>query len=318
MRALVTGVAGFIGSHLAARLQDEGHEVLGVDCFTPYYSLDAKKANLEPLQGRAGFRFEEVDLRKAPLEPFTGGAEVVFHMAAQPGVRASWGESFFDYAGHNLVATQRLAEAAQITGIRRLVFASSSSVYGEAERHPTLEEVRPRPISPYGVTKLAGEHLLAAYQAIFGLESVWLRYFTVYGPGQRPDMAFHRFIAAALAGEPIRVHGDGEQSRDVTYVDDAVGATVAAGTAAGATGPVNIGGGSRVTVNEALAVLSRILGRELEVVRGEPVAGDVRHTSADLGRARELLGYAPLVGLEEGLGREVEWLRERRALFVGA
>lgn len=317
MRALVTGVAGFIGSHLAARLLDDGHEVLGIDCFTPYYALDGKKANLEPLRGRPGFLFEEADLRKAPLEPFTGGAEVVFHLAAQPGVRASWGESFLDYAGHNLVATQRLAEAAQVTGVRRLVFASSSSVYGEAERHPTPEDVSPHPVSPYGVTKLAGEHLLAAYRASFGLESVWLRYFTVYGPGQRPDMAFHRFIAAALAGEPIRVFGDGEQTRDVTYVDDAVEATVAAGSAPQAAGPVNVGGGSTISVNEALAVISAILGRELETVRGGAVPGDVRHTSADPARARELLGYRPRTGIEEGLLREVEWLREHGALFAG-
>jgi nucleoside-diphosphate-sugar epimerase len=311
VRAVVTGVAGFIGSRLAARLLDLGHEVVGADCFTPLYALDAKKANVAPLLAHPAFWFEESDLRKAPLEPPLAGAEVVFHLAAQPGVRASWGESFLDYAGHNVVGTQRLAEACRVTRVRRLVFASSSSVYGNAERHPTPEDVRAAPVSPYGVTKLAAEHLLDAYANVFGLDSVWLRYFTVYGPGQRPDMAFHRFIAAALAGRPIEVYGDGEQSRDVTYVDDAVAATIRAADAEGAAGPINVGGGTTVTVNRAIEVIEEEVGARLEVVRRPDAAGDVRHTSADLTRAKSLLEYRPEVGIEDGLRREIEWLRSR-------
>jgi nucleoside-diphosphate-sugar epimerase len=319
MRTVVTGVAGFIGSRLASRLLERGDDVVGVDMFTPFYALDAKKANLEPFAEHGHrFAFHELDLRKAPLEPVTAGAEVVFHLAAQPGVRASWGEAFHDYTGHNIVATQRLLEASQITGVRRVVFASSSSVYGEAERHPTPEDVEARPISPYGVTKLAAEHLLRAYRAQFGLEFTALRYFTVYGPGQRPDMAFHRFIAAALEGRPIAVYGDGEQSRDVTFVDDAVQATMSAATADGVEGlALNVGGGSRVTINEAVEAISREVGHEIRVERGAAAPGDVRDTSADLSRARELLGYAPAVGFEEGLRREVAWLRERLPLYVG-
>jgi len=310
MRTLVTGAAGFIGSRLSARLLDDGHEVRGVDALTPYYDPAAKRANLEPLLGRDGFAFDELDLRSAPLEPVVA-ADVVFHLAAQPGVRSSWGESFADYVGHNVLATQRLLEACRAAGTPRVVMASSSSVYGEAERHPTPEDLTPRPVSPYGVTKLAAEQLLTAYVANFGLTGVALRYFTVYGPGQRPDMAFHRFIQAAFAGERIEVYGDGEQTRDVTFVDDAVQATMAAAEIGGAPGPINVGGGSQVAVNEVLDLVGRLTGRTLDVERVDAVPGDVRHTSADLTRAGELLGYRPEVGIEEGLRREVEWLRRR-------
>jgi UDP-glucuronate 4-epimerase len=308
MRALVTGVAGFIGSRLAARLLDEGHEVVGLDAFTPYYEVAQKRAALEPLLRRdRPLRFEEADLRTADLRDLTS-VDAVFHLAAQPGVRTSWGPSFEDYVGHNVLGTQRLLEACRREDPPRFVLASSSSVYGEAERHPTPEDLRPRPVSPYGVTKLAAEHLMEAYGVGFGIPAVALRYFTVYGPGQRPDMAFHRFIRAALTGEEIEVYGDGEQTRDVTFVSDAVEATVAAASA-DATGPVNVGGGSRVAVNEVLGILGGLVGRELAVVRRDAPPGDVRHTSADLTRAREVLGYRPAVGIEEGLARELEWLR---------
>jgi UDP-glucuronate 4-epimerase len=316
MRALVTGVAGFIGSNLAARLLREGHEVLGADCFVPYYPRQDKEVNLAPLRQAEGFRFVEADLRGADLEPLVE-VDVVFHLAAQPGVRSSWGRPFADYAGHNLVATQRLLEACRAGGAPRLVMASSSSVYGDAERHPTPEDVLPRPVSPYGVTKLAAEHLLDAYASNFGLSTVALRYFTVYGPGQRPDMAFHRFIRAALEGRPITVFGDGEQSRDVTFVDDAVEATVAAGQTDEAAGAVNVGGGSEVSVNEVLQLVEDLCGRPLDVRREDPVPGDVRRTSADLERARALLGFRPRVGIEEGLRRQVDSVRARLAASAG-
>ena len=311
MRALVTGAAGFIGSNLAGRLLDDGHEVHGVDAFTPYYAPADKRSNLEPLLARESFSFDELDLREADLGRQVD-VDVVFHLAAQPGVRTSWGAGFDDYVGHNVLATQRLLEACRAADPSpRVVMSSSSSVYGEAERHPTPEDVTPRPVSPYGVTKLAAESLLTAYAANFGVSSVALRYFTVYGPGQRPDMAFHRFISAALQDEPIEVFGDGEQTRDVTFVDDAVDATIAAATADGAASPVNVGGGSQIALNEVLEAIERLTGRELQVERRDAAPGDVRHTSADLSRARDELGYAPRVGLEEGLRREIDWLRGR-------
>jgi UDP-glucuronate 4-epimerase len=310
MRALVTGAAGFIGSRLSARLLDDGHEVRGVDALTPSYDRAAKRANLEPLLRHAGFVFDELDLRTAALGDLVA-VDAVFHLAAQPGVRASWGDSFADYVGHNVLATQRLLEACRAEGGPKVVMASSSSVYGEAERHPTPEDVVPRPVSPYGVTKLAAEQLLTAYAANFGLSGVALRYFTVYGPGQRPDMAFHRFIRAALTGGAVEVYGDGEQTRDVTFVDDAVAATISAASTADAPGPVNVGGGSQVALNEVLDAIQRLTGRTLAIERRADAPGDVRHTSADLHRARELLAYAPRVGLEDGLRQEVEWLRRR-------
>ncbi|MFL5798042.1 MAG: NAD-dependent epimerase/dehydratase family protein [Actinomycetota bacterium] len=309
MRALVTGVAGFVGSRLAWQLLEQRHEVRGVDALTPYYDQSAKRDNLAPLLRDANFSFDEADLRMAPLDELVA-VDVVFHLAAQPGVRASWGDTFADYVGHNVLATQRLLEACRTTGTR-VVLASSSSVYGEAERHPTPEDVVPRPVSPYGVTKLAAEQLLTAYTANFGLFGVALRYFTVYGPGQRPDMAFHRFIRAALAGETIEVYGDGEQTRDVTFVDDAVAATIAAASVADPSDPINVGGGLQVALNEVLGAIERLTGRDLHIERREAAPGDVRHTSADLGRARRLLGYAPSVDLEEGLRREIAWMRAR-------
>jgi nucleoside-diphosphate-sugar epimerase len=310
MRALVTGAAGFIGSRLAARLLEEGHDVVAVDAFTPYYDPAEKRANLEPLLGRGRFSFSEADLREAQLEPFVG-VDAVFHLAAQPGIRPSWSSAFADYVGHNVLATQRLLEACRAAGTPRFVMASSSSVYGEAERHPTPEDLTPKPVSPYGVTKMAGEALLTAYASTYGLSGVALRYFTVYGPGQRPDMAFHRFLRAALTDDVIEVFGDGKQTRDVTFVDDAVEATIAAAGAVDATGAINVGGGSQVALNEVLDAVGRITERELQIERREAAPGDVRHTSAGLERARRLLDYDPQVGLEDGLRQEFDWLRHR-------
>jgi nucleoside-diphosphate-sugar epimerase len=308
VRALVTGGAGFIGSHLALELLARGHQVVAVDALTASYDPSAKRARAGAV-AEAGAIFHEEDLRTADLAPFVGGSDVVFHLAGQPGVRDSWGSGFNAYVEHNVAATQRLLDAAVGAGLHRFVFASSSSVYGEALRHPTPEHAGLAPVSPYGVTKAAAEMLVAAYAGSFGLPSVTLRYFTVYGPGQRPDMAFHRFIRAILDGRPLEVFGDGEQSRDVTFVADAVEATIAAAEAEGVEGrTINVGGGSVITLNECLRTLSRVAGREVEIIYTEPQPGDARHTSADLRRAKELLAYAPAVSLEEGLRAQWEWL----------
>jgi nucleoside-diphosphate-sugar epimerase len=310
MRALVTGAAGFIGSHLSERLIDAGHEVTALDAVTDYYDADVKRTNLKAVAER-GARTVEADLRTADLPVLVAGTDVVFHLAGQPGIRASWGERFSDYLSHNVLATQRLLEASAAAGAGRFVFASSSSVYGDAERHPTPEDAPPAPVSPYGVTKAAAEHLVGAYHRATGLPVVSLRYFTVYGPRQRPDMAFNRFMHAAIEGRPIEVYGDGEQGRDVTFVADAVAATVAAAGSAAAVGrTINVGGGSVVTVNECLRLLREVSGRELEVVHLEAQVGDARRTSADLTLARDVLGYRPGTGLEDGLRAEWEWVAE--------
>ncbi|WP_437754221.1 NAD-dependent epimerase/dehydratase family protein [Sorangium sp. So ce1389] len=306
MRCLVTGVAGFIGSHLAERLIELGHEVLGVDRFADYYARDIKEGNLDRLRGEPRFSLATVDLATADLRRLLSDREVIFHQAAQAGVRPSWGLCFEGYLHDNVLATQRLLEAARTHGqVRKLVYASSSSVYGDTEEVPMHESSRTAPHSPYGVTKLAGEHLCELYRRNFGLPTVSLRYFTVYGPRQRPDMAFHRFISAILRGETVRMHGDGEQTRDFTYVSDAVQANVAAMEGA-AVGVFNIGGGSRVSLNDALGMLGEIAG-PARVDRGEPQAGDVRHTWADTAAAQATLRYVPRVPLREGLAAQVAW-----------
>jgi nucleoside-diphosphate-sugar epimerase len=312
MRCVVTGCAGFVGSTLAERLLREGHEVKGVDSFVDYYPREAKLRNLEPLRGFDRFSFEEEDLQTADLSTLLAGTEWIFHLAAQAGVRASWGNDFSIYVGNNIQASQRLLEAARSDGLReslkKVVYASSSSVYGHAETLPTSESLKPQPISPYGVSKLAAEHLMVLYEKEFGVPTASLRYFTVYGPKQRPDMAFHRFAKAALLGEPISIFGDGEQSRDFTFVTDAVQATI---NAASATEPAlvcNIGGGSRVTVNEVLSLVGDIVGRPLDVQYQSREKGDARHTGADTALARMHLNYSPTVELAEGLRREIQWM----------
>ncbi|WP_437936244.1 NAD-dependent epimerase/dehydratase family protein [Sorangium sp. So ce341] len=313
MRCLVTGVAGFIGAHLAERLIELGHEVLGVDRFTDYYGREIKEGNLARLLGEPRFSLSTADLATADLRPLLSTCEVIFHQAAQAGVRPSWGQSFEGYLRDNVLATQRLLEAARAHGqVRKLVYASSSSVYGDVDDVPMHESSRTAPHSPYGVTKLAAENLCELYRRNFGLPTVSLRYFTVYGPGQRPDMAFHRFIAAVLKGETVRVHGDGEQTRDFTYVSDVVQANVEA-MEGGAVGVFNIGGGSRVSLNEALRLLGELAG-PVRVERGEPQAGDVRHTWADTAAARAALRYVPRVPLREGLAAQVAWQSRRLGL----
>ena len=308
---LVTGAAGFIGSHLCERLLEGGDEVLGIDRFSSYYGREDKEENLQSLKGKGGFRFRELDLRTAPLEEIASQVNGVFHLAAQAGVRESWGSAFEEYVGDNVLATQCLLEAFRDRPLRGFVYASSSSVYGDAETAPTVEDTIPCPVSPYGMTKLAGEHLCTLYNRNYGVPTVMLRYFTVFGPRQRPDMAFHRFLKAGLREEPISLYGDGSQSRDFTYVGDAADATAAA-MEKGERGCVyNIGGGERATVNDVIASIEKILEKPLKI-NSEPVQkGDVRHTWADTRRAAAAIGFQPATRLEDGLRLERDWLLRR-------
>lgn len=310
MKALVTGVAGFIGSTLADRLVEAGHDVVGIDCFLDYYPREAKERNLSRLRANPRFRFVEASLVDADLAPVVDGVDWVFHQAAQAGVRSSWGDDFKIYSDNNVYATQRLLEACRRLPLSKFVYASSSSIYGDTDDLPMRESSMPRPVSPYGVSKLAAEHLVWLYFKNFGLPTVSLRYFTVYGPRQRPDMAFHRFIRSVLTGTPIVLYGDGEQSRDFTFVGDIVAANVAAAEAAAKGAVYNLGGGSRTTVNEVIATIGRLAGRDPVVDRREMQLGDVRHTAADTSAARREIGFAPRVSLEEGLARQVEWQKE--------
>jgi UDP-glucuronate 4-epimerase len=284
---VVTGVAGFIGSRLAEALVDRGHEVVGIDCFTPAYPPASKRRNLARLRSDPAFRLVEGDLVTLALDAWLEGAAVVFHQAAQPGVRASWGRDFAVYVHHNILGTQCLLEAVARTGVPRLVAASSSSVYGDAPDYPTTEASITRPVSPYGVTKLASEHLCLAYArpGVAEVSVATLRYFTVYGPRQRPDMAFHRFLDAAYNDRPITVYGDGEQTRDFTHVDDAVRANLLAMSAPIRAEAINVGGGRRVSLNEALDLVGQCTGRRLRIERAPSQAGDARHTGADGTRA---------------------------------
>jgi len=303
---LVTGAAGFIGSHLARRLLENSCRVIGVDCFTDYYDPQIKERNVSGLLEHPSFELIRKDLVEIDHGWFEK-VEWVFHQAAQAGVRASWGEEFAHYTRHNVLGTQRLLEWARHSRVERFVYASSSSVYGETGKLPMHEDDLPRPLSPYGVTKLAAEHLCNLYQRNFAVPAVSLRYFTVYGPDQRPDMAFHRFIRAVLRGEEVIVYGSGEQTRDFTFVDDIVEANLAAARAEKAAGRVyNIGGGSRISVNGVLEILERLTGREIRS-RHEPVqAGDPPHTYADTTRAREELGFTPKTPLEKGLAEMIK------------
>jgi UDP-glucuronate 4-epimerase len=315
---VVTGAAGFIGSHLAEALVERGYEVVGIDCFTAAYPPAEKRRNLERLLPHPAFRLVEGDLVTLALDAWLDGAEAVFHQAAQPGVRSSWGRDFSIYVHHNILATQCLLEACARMDVPRLVAASSSSVYGDAPVYPTTEESITRPVSPYGVTKLASEHLCLAYArpGVSDVSVATLRYFTVYGPRQRPDMAFRRFIQAAYTGEPVVVYGDGEQTRDFTHVSDAVRANLLAMSAPIDAEAINVGGGRRVTLNQVLDLIERCTGRRLQVVRAPAQAGDARHTGADGTRAEALLGYRPAVTLEDGLADQVAWVTS--ALELGA
>jgi UDP-glucuronate 4-epimerase len=297
VRYVVTGAAGFIGSQLAEALLAAGHEVVGIDSFTDYYDPRLKEENA------AGLDVRRLDLAADALD--FAGYDGVFHLAGQPGVR-SFGDVFGLYVERNVLASQRVFEAAARAGVR-VVFSSSSSVYGEAERYPTPEETRPRPLSPYGITKLTCEHLAHAYARSFGLDAVVLRYFNAYGPRQRPDMAFAGVVEALAEGRPFTLFGDGEQSRSFTYVGDVVRATVEAMERAPAGALYNVGGGQEATLNEALALLEGIAGRPLDVRRGPAVPGDQRRTKADTARIQAAVGWAPEVPLEQGLAAQWEW-----------
>jgi UDP-glucuronate 4-epimerase len=304
---LVTGCAGFLGSHLSERLTEEGEEVVGVDSFTDYYLRELKESNLEGLRDRACFRLVELDLGSDPLEGVLDGVDTVFHLAAQPGVRGSFGASFGRYVHDNVLATQRLLEASATAGVKTFVYASSSSVYGNSLAYPTPEDTRRAPISPYGLTKLATEELAAVYGRLERLHTVGLRYFTVYGPRQRPDMAFARFFASALAGNPVKILGDGSQVRDFTFVDDAVSGTIAAARHGRPGAVYNIGGGTQVELLHALAQIEQVLDMKIEIEHLPDARGDVRRTCSDPRTATVDLGFAPCINLEEGLARQAAW-----------
>ena len=313
MRALVTGGAGFIGSHLSERLLSQGAEVIAVDCFTDYYPRDIKERNLSGLRGRPSYSFVEADLNEADLPGLLDGISHVFHLAAQAGVRKSWGRDFKTYTTLNVDATQRLLEACVGKPVERVVYASSSSVYGDAVAMPMREDAMVQPVSPYGVTKLAAEHLCHLYFVNHGVPTVSLRYFTVYGPRQRPDMGFHRFFSAVRAGRPLVQYGDGLQTRDFTFVADAAAATATAAVQGRPGGVYNIGGGSRVSVREVFEMIARVSGRAVDIEHQPPQKGDMRDTYADTSRAQADLGFRPSVDLETGLGAMFRWMETVRA-----
>jgi UDP-glucose 4-epimerase len=308
MKALVTGAAGFIGSHLSAALLTSGATVTGIDCFTDYYARPLKEANLAPLKRLSGFSFIEAALQDVDLRSLLAGVTHVFHLAGQAGVRKSWGGDFDVYIRDNIQATQRLLEALVRMPIQKYVYSSSSSVYGNNVPLPMAEDAYLQPLSPYGVTKLAAEHLGNLYFANHGVPTVSLRYFTVYGPRQRPDMAFQRFLTAARDGTPITLYGDGEQTRDFTFVSDIVAANMAAAVQGRPGSVYNIGGGSRVTMNHVLDLIRKVTGKTVAVLREPEQKGDMRHTYADTSAARRDLDFNPQVALENGLGQQYRWL----------
>jgi len=308
MKALVTGVAGFIGSHLAEKLLAQEYEVVGIDNFLDNYPRRFKERNLAALAGRAKFEFAGADLLRADLKNMLRDVSCVFHLAGQPGVRSSWGAEFSRYTENNIMATQLLLEAAKDLKLAKFVYASTSSVYGDTDDLPMREEGGTRPISPYGATKLAAEHLCHLYWRAFGVPTVALRFFTVYGPRQRPDMFFHIFMRALQRGDEVPLYDDGEQTRDFTFCDDIVDGVIAASCYPGQGEVFNLGGGSEVSLNHAISAAERIAGRKAKLKRFERQKGDVRHTSARLDQARSKLGYSPRVGLEQGLAEEWHWI----------
>jgi len=309
-RVVVTGAAGFIGSHLCERLLERGDDVVGIDCLTDYYPRPLKERNLEGLRGRERFSFVEQDLNAADLPRLFEGRTLVYHLAAQAGVRASWGSEFETYVSCNIRATQKILEALKEREDARLVFASSSSVYGLTRQLPTPEDIILAPNSPYGATKVSCEHLCALYAENWGVDYRALRYFTVYGPRQRPDMGFHKFIRAILEDRPLDVYGDGSQSRDCTYVADIVEATIQSGDTRTKNRVFNVGGGSRKSLRDILDAMQEITGRKAKIRYTAKERGDVQHTHADISRSREEFGYNPGTPVEEGLRQEARWLEE--------
>ncbi|MTJ11380.1 NAD-dependent epimerase/dehydratase family protein [Anabaena sp. UHCC 0187] len=310
-KIIVTGVAGFIGSHLAETLLKQGNEVIGIDEFNDYYDPLLKRKNIANFQNSSNFTLVEGDIQFLDWQKLLPDVEFIYHQAAQAGVRASWGKGFRAYTERNINATQVLLEAAKdAQNLKRLVFASTSSIYGDAETLPTNEEIKPLPVSPYGITKLAAERLGFLYHKNFNVPFVALRYFTVYGPRQRPDMAFHKFFKAVLQDEAIPVYGDGQQTRDFTFVSDAIAANLAAAIVPEAVGEIfNIGGGSRVVLAEVLDTMAEIVGKPIKRNHIEKAMGDMRHTAADVSKARKILNYQPQICLRDGLTQEWEWVK---------
>lgn len=308
---IVTGAAGFIGSHLVEALLKQGRQVIGIDQFNDYYDPALKRQNISQFEHHPAFKLIAADIQSLDWNQLLTDVEVIYHQAAQAGVRASWGQGFRAYTERNINATQAILEAAKdAKHLKRLVFASTSSVYGDAETLPTHESICPQPVSPYGITKLAAERLCGLYCKNFGVPFTALRYFTVYGPRQRPDMAFHKFFKAVLQDEAIPIYGDGKQTRDFTFVKDAIAANLAAATVPAAVGEIfNIGGGSRVVLTEVLDTMEKIVNRPIRRNHIEQAMGDARHTAADVSKARRILGYQPQVSLEEGLTQEWLWVQ---------
>ena len=311
MRSVITGVAGFIGSHLAEKLLASGHEVVGVDKFLDNYPRQFKDSNLSPFARHRSFRFINDDLANIELSQLLDGTDYVFHLAAQPGVRSSWGEEFFQYAHNNILVTQLLLEACKQAKVTKVVYASSSSVYGDTDDLPMREDGGTRPVSPYGVSKLAAEHLCYLYWKAYGIPTVALRFFTVYGPRQRPDMFFRIFMQRLFLDQEIPLYDDGEQSRDFTYCADIVDGLVAAAFYPGSGDVFNLGGGSETTLLSAIQLIEKISGRKAKLAKLDRQRGDVRHTRASLDQAKMKLGYKPQVALEEGLSRQWEWIAGR-------
>lgn len=310
MKSLITGCAGFIGSHLTDKLLLEGHEVTGIDCFTDYYPRAVKENNIKNALDHENFTFIEKDIVNITEFP---EVDYVFHQAAQAGVRASWGRSFGIYTRNNILATQKLLEYYKDKGVKKFVFASSSSIYGDVDKLPIREDAPKNPFSPYGVTKLAAENLCSLYHKNYGTPTVSLRYFTVYGPRQRPDMGINKFVHAVLNDDIIKIYGDGSQTRDFTYVSDVVQANLLAARSDVAGESFNIGGGSRISVTDLVGLIEDAAGKNAQIKYIEAQKGDVKHTYAGLTKAGRLIGYKPTVGIGEGVKRYVEWYRSEHS-----
>ena len=314
MKCLVTGAAGFIGSHLTQRLLEEGFSVIGIDSFNDFYSRRIKDRNVLPFKEHKNFRLISADINEVDLSGIFKEVQCVFHLAAQAGVRTSWGENFSVYTENNITSTQRLLETAKDYDLTKFVYASSSSVYGLCPQIPMTEESPLSPYSPYGVTKLAAEFLCQLYFKNFGVPTVSLRFFTVYGPGQRPDMAFHKFMKAIVEDSPLSVFGDGAQTRDFTYIDDIIEANFSSLEKGKAGQIYNIGGGNRRELKAIFPLLEKICGKKIKYRWEERQKGDVFHTYADIQKAHDDLGYSPETPLEDGLKKQWEWIQN---LYTG-